>query len=556
MKNFQFAQNLRWDGKSCDLETDWGQQVPVFIGLQGALTIRAPDGGDLTPAGSRKILGLIALLATGPNLRRSRKEVQALLWSDRSPDQQSASLRQALSELRRALGPWADAVQSDRQSLALNPDKVIIQSDGPNSFLDGLDIPDPAFDTWLRLQRRQRRPTPALSLGAPDDYDTPMRRPQVFILREPGQEQNAAMVSSLFSDILSRSLSEQFTVDISETSARSIAKHGPGDYVFIAEAMIEPGFTAFRIALEAGPMRRRLWFGHQRAEGPLGEDTLDRDNLQRLVNEAVEGYAEVVLNDREVVRERLNASVLGRTAVRQVFTMRPDLYAGADDLLDRAFCLDPRGIYLAWRVLLRIVQLVERHEVDTAAVAAEAQSLARRAVEFEPLNSVVLAAASNVASLIDNAPHAALELAQRAVRLNRANPFGWDCLSTAALHAGKLEEAHVFAVKAQKLAGDTPFKHWYDMGRALTATVTGRFDEALSLAGAASVMPHFKPPLRYIAALHAHAGQPEAARAAIARLTTLEPDFHLDMMERDPAYPVAALRRSQILRKGLFGNLG
>jgi hypothetical protein len=309
------------------------------------------------------------------------------------------------------------------------------------------------------------------------------------------------------------------------------------------------------VALEAGPRRRRLWFGHQRAAGPPTEDVLERDNLQRLVNEAVESYAEVMLTDQAPARDRLNASILGRTAVRQVFSMRPDLYPGADDLLDRAFCLDPRGIYLAWRVLLRIVQLVERHPVDARSVAAEAISLSRRAMEFEPMNSMVLAAASNVASLVETNPHGAVELAQRAVRLNRANPFGWDCLSTAALHVGKLEEAHVFAVKAQYLAGDTPFKHWYDMGRALTATVTHRTDEALALAGAASVVPHFKPPLRYIAALHAHNGQPDAALAALARLRDLEPDFDPEMMERDPAYPVAALRRSEILRRGLFGRL-
>ncbi|MGL6210733.1 MAG: tetratricopeptide repeat protein, partial [Paracoccaceae bacterium] len=370
-----------------------------------------------------------------------------------------------------------------------------------------------------------------------------------------GLTPSAALVTNLFSDVLSRSLSEQFSIEIADVSARSVAAQSPSDFVFSTEAMIQSGFTAFRVALEAGPRRRRIWFGHQVADGPLGEDTLDRDNLQRLVNEAVESYAEALLNDRDSSRDRLNASILGRTGVRQIFTMRPDLYGGADDLLDRAFCLDPRGIYLAWRVLLRVVQLVERHPVDVPATSAQAVELSRRAMEFEPLNSLVLSAASNVASLVEMNPHASVELAQRAVRLNRANPFGWDCLSTAALHVGKLEEAHVFAVKAQKLAGDTPFKHWYDMGRALTATVTGRLDEALSLAGAASVMPHFKPPLRYIAALHAHAGQPLAAQAAVARLTALEPDFSPDMMVGDPTYPVAALRRSEILRKGLFGNL-
>lgn len=531
--------------------------MAIRLRMFGKLAVTGPDGADLTPAGSRKGLGLIAVVALAPDMRCTRAEVQALLWSDRTPAQQSGSLRQALAEVRRALGRWSAALGSDRAEVWLDPALVRLepQPDPALTLLQGLSVPDPAFEGWLRLQRRVAQSQPIEAFDPQGAQDTPLHKPRIFILRSPDQPANAAFATSLFADVLSRSLLEQFTVEICETTARVIQKHKPTDYVFSAEALVEPGYTAFRVALEAGPRRRRLWFGHQRAPGPPTEDALDRDNLQRLVNEAVEGYAEVLLTDQAPARDRLNASILGRTAVRQVFSMRPDLYPGADDLLDRAFCLDPRGIYLAWRVLLRIVQLVERHPVDAPAVAAEAVALARRAMEFEPLNSMVLAAASNVASLVESNPHAAVELAQRAVRLNRANPFGWDCLSTAALHVGKLEEAHVFAVKAQYLAGDTPFKHWYDMGRALTATVTHRTDEALALAGAASVMPHFKPPLRYIAALHAHNGQTQAAHAALARLRALEPDFDPEMMERDPAYPVAALRRSEILRKGLFGRL-
>lgn len=532
--------------------------MALRICLSGPLKVLATGGADLTPQGSRKVQGLLALIATAPGLRRSRADLQALLWGDRNPAQQSASLRQALSDLRRKLEPWGHALVADRQTVGLNPGLVMVDEDSDNEaeFLDGLDIPEVAFDNWLRLERRLRRKGQIEALDLAADPAGRQRLPRVLILRDPDQPPAAAMVTNLFSDVLSRSLSEQFSVEIADISPKMARSQGPNDYVFATQAMVQSSFTAFRVALETGPMRRRIWFGHQMVDGPLSEDTLDRDNLQRLINEAVEGYAEALLHDRGAGRERLNASILGRTGVRQVFTMRPDLYAGADDLLDRAFCLDPRGVYLAWRVLLRIVQLVERHPVDAAATAAQAVDLARRAMEFEPMNSMVLAAASNVASLVDGNAHASVELAQRAVRANRANPFGWDCLSTAALHAGKLEEAHVFAVKAQKLAGDTPFKHWYDMGRALTATVTNRLDEALSLAGAASVVPHFKPPLRYIAALHAHAGQADAAHAAIARLTALEPDFSAAMLTEDPAYPVAALRRSEILRKGLFGRLG
>ncbi len=530
----------------------------LHLHLQGPLTLRDSGGRALGPLRPR-VQGLLALLATSAGMRRRREEVQALLWSDRGPEQRSASLRQALSELRRDLHPFGHALGSSRTEAWLDPALVeLAPADpaDPRGFLHDLAIPDPAFDAWLRIERGRRRAAPQRL--APDPAQgpvgPPLRRPVLYLLREPSPDPGAAMMSQLFADALALTLSEQFTLDIAETTPRRAPSQDGGDLILSAEAVLQPGLAAFRVALSSG-LRRRVWTGHQVAPGGADAAVLENDGIQRLVNETVEAYADALLSGRHAGRDRLNASVLARTAVRQVFTMRPDLFVGADDLLERAYFLDPRGTYLTWRVLLRVIRLVERHGGDAAATAAEAVDLSRRALEIEPLNSLVLAAASNVASLVEGNAPAALELAQRAARRNGANPFAWDALSTSALHAGNLEAAHVFAVKAQRLAGDTPFKHWYDMGRALTATVTGRLDEALRLAGAASVMPHFKPPLRYIAALHAHAGQAEAAQAAVGRLAAIEPDFSTDRLLDDPDYPVAALRRSQILREGLFGLL-
>ena len=428
-----------------------------------------------------------------------------------------------------------------------------LDSNDPREFLDELSISDPAFDAWLRIERG-RRQTAARGFTRLEGVASPLRRPVLYFLKDAPSDPAVAMISAMFTDALARTISEHFTVDISETTSRRVVSQGSGDLIFLTETVFQPRLAAFRVALCAGS-RRRVWSGHRVASTGSDADMLENDGIQRLVNEAVEAYADAVLTDRHEPHDRLNASVLARTALRQIFTMRPNLYGGADDLLERAYYLDPRGVYLAWRTLLRVVRLVERHEGDGGVAAAEAIALSRQALDLEPLNSLVLAAASNVASLIERNAPAALELAQRSARRNPANPFAWDALSTSALHVGKLEEAYVFAVKAQRLAGDTPFKHWYDMGRALMATVTGRLDEALQLAGAASVMPHFKPPLRYIAALYAHAGNEEQARLAVERLTALEKDFSAERLVEDPDYPVDGLRRSQILHQGLFGIL-
>lgn len=533
------------------------------IHLYGPLRVLAPDGTDLTPQGARKVQGLIALLATAPGLAHRRTMLQRLLWSDRSPTQRSASLRQGLSALKQALGDYGAVLRSDREQVALDAARVRIAPEpaGGALFLDGLTIPDPEFDAWLRIERGMRHrattaPADTLQPLAPAALGPAPTAPALFILRETKSNAMEALIGNLFADSLARSLSEQFTLELTELTPRSMERQRPQDLLFSADALVSAGTTALRVSLEAGPRRRRLWAGHRVATDHAGLAALENDEIQRLVNEAVEGYADALLAERQQGRQRVNASVMGRIAVRDIFTMRPEAMANADDLLDRAYYLDPRGIYLAWKVLLRVIRLVERHRVDVQATTEEAVALARQAVEFEPMNSMVLAAASNAASLVEANSATAMELAQRAVRLNQSNPLAWDCLSTAALHEGKLEEAYVYAVKSQRLAGNTPFKHWYDMGRVLMATVTGRLPEAVRLAGAASVVPHFKPPLRYIAALYAHAGRHDDAERAVARLRAVEPDFSTERMVEDPQYPVAALRRSQILRRGLFGDIG
>ncbi len=75
-----------------------------------------------------------------------------MLWSDREPQQASGSLRQALSNVRKALGPQADRLGADRTTLWLHPE-VTLDTTAAGEFLADLDIRDPGFSDWLRDQR-------------------------------------------------------------------------------------------------------------------------------------------------------------------------------------------------------------------------------------------------------------------------------------------------------------------------------------------------------------------------------------------------------------------
>jgi TolB-like protein len=146
------------------------QETPnaLRLSLLGRFELRARDGGDATPA-ARKVRALLACLALSPGAAWPREKLMALLWSGRGEEQARASLRQALAELRRALGEpsplrtESDAVSLDPATIAVDAvefgrlGKVgRLEEAGAlyrGDLLDGHGVRDPAFEDWLLVER-------------------------------------------------------------------------------------------------------------------------------------------------------------------------------------------------------------------------------------------------------------------------------------------------------------------------------------------------------------------------------------------------------------------
>src|SRR5260221_32024 len=143
-----------------------GSEIMLTLRLIGPLQVIGADGQDLTPKG-KKARGLLALLALAPGHRRPRAWLQDKLWSDRGSEQGAGSLRQTLTEIRRALGSMSGCLIADRTMVGLDDRHVTIagaQSETSNGtatptneleLFEGLDIADPEFEDWLRDQRQK-----------------------------------------------------------------------------------------------------------------------------------------------------------------------------------------------------------------------------------------------------------------------------------------------------------------------------------------------------------------------------------------------------------------
>ena len=141
----------------------------LSLKLLGEFEVR-DEAGEALALPTRKTRALLAYLAVNADKPQQRERLMTLLWSDRGEQQARHSLNQALMSIRR-LGNAAgvplldgdgervtlrsDAINIDlvrfRAQLDQEPADAVALCDGP--FLDGLSVPDPAFENWLAATR-------------------------------------------------------------------------------------------------------------------------------------------------------------------------------------------------------------------------------------------------------------------------------------------------------------------------------------------------------------------------------------------------------------------
>ncbi len=153
-------------------------------------------GGQRLAGISRKNQALLSYLATRSDTLITRDTLCGLLWPDSADEQARASLRQALSGLRRALGTAGEALVSDGAAISLTTGRLqsdlaaFAQSSEDVSisglqaaaelyrgdFLEGFPQVSPEFDRWLDAERGALRSKfSAVLLRLSDAYEAERR---------------------------------------------------------------------------------------------------------------------------------------------------------------------------------------------------------------------------------------------------------------------------------------------------------------------------------------------------------------------------------------------
>lgn len=510
------------------------------IHLFGRFRVTAPDGRDVTPK-AVKSQALMALLACAADHHCTRVWLQDKLWSDRARAQGSASLRQALVDIRRSLGPLAPHLNADRIKIGLTGISLA-PANGCATFLEGLDVRDAEFEDWLRLERQHRDATRQVPPEA-TQLSRPPERVSVLLQATPCSDPALDVVASFFADCAARNLRESFQVNV---LSRAPTRSDPGQVAVRIDAFFAP-HQRIGLRVRAEGDDRILWSGLKTVmtRGAIPLDDLDILNLSNQLTHAI---ADHILARGDRCGDRADATVLSVAALRNLFSMDAANLLRAEDQLKRATEIDPRGVFHAWRAQLRGIQVVERHPVDAKAAAEEGERLTRQALLCDPGNSMVLAAAANARLILQKDLMASLEMSRRSVEANAANPFGWWARSAARLYTGEVEKSYRAAMQAHRLSAGSPYRFWWDLQCALSAAAAGRLDEALIAAErCAALAPNFRPPRRYLTALYARRGAEDAARRWARSLGELEPDFTPARIADDETYPVSLLRKYNLL---------
>jgi tetratricopeptide (TPR) repeat protein len=518
------------------------------------------------------------------------------LWSESGEEQASASLRQALTDVRRSFGANADKLLiSDNFTVSLDLSRIEVDALDPSAFadhandldttpelLEGLDIADPEFEDWLTLERQVwrgrledalvhhevlpisersnngSRSTALLSNGSDGSRATPTSgKPAWTVVLMPpsvsGEVGGAGALPNVLAQLLVTSLldiGDIGVIDFSQNGGVEIGSAaGPVALVVQARYRVTGNQVHLTLCLTRHQDQAMLW---------MGGTTLDRRAVEigdmsashQFINEAVDRLRAYFLARAETHPEEAGDRESLFTAVNAMFRLsRGDLERSEAAL--RGIIADrPSAPAYAWLSFLMTFRIGQRF-ADRASTVEQAQAFARKSLEMDANSSVALALVGHVHSFLFGEYDFASGLLERAIRANPSQVLGWDLYSMLQAYAGNPNTGLKMASWGRHLGSTSPYRYYLDTSRCINAALAGDYTTAIA-AGEQALRdrPDFNSLLRYLVASHAQLGDSRAARTLLNRLKTVEPDFSISTL-LESRYPVLQTEGGRNLIEGL-----
>ncbi|WP_299028050.1 hypothetical protein [uncultured Sulfitobacter sp.] len=512
----------------------------LTVSLYGQVSVRGSDGEDLTPRG-KKTRGLIALLAFSKDFKRSRAWLQDKLWSDRGPEQAAGSMRQALADLRRALGAEKNALVCDAGWVQLDPALTRLAAADPSDqgqeICEDLDIRDPEFESWIRDLRQNTVST---------ESDARTEHPILVIVTEgndsPGSDQTLKFVrDDVIHSLLELGAYRVLDLDASQTDRPS----SPGPGVFLRLTSVTMGAQHnVSVTLETLSASWTLW------QSPVVACDLHCDDeavwrLRSLAQSCVSRIQYAIEQQAEKTTAGEFATCLASRALRLLFSFGKSDLMQADALLRAAYEIHPKGVYLSWRAFLRNTAVFE-HLTDSFLEPLDHHELHAQAIMDDPLNSYALLFAGQQSFVNDSDPKLGQMLCDKALELNPSNPMGWAFKSNVLTLLGQNSLSIEAARRGRLLSEGLPCRPSLLLHACIAETASGRYEQALLLGKYSQISKaNCQAVNRFMFVINHALERPEEANKQLDRIRLREPDFkRADLVRSD--YPTWTLQQMPI----------
>lgn len=500
------------------------------------------------------------MLAAAPFGRVSRRVLQETLWGATEYDTGHQNLRRALSDLRRELGPAFDSVlTASLHDIELDLSRVRFVHGIPDgTFLDGMALGLPAFDTWVAGVRADPSTVRAQCRAAPEHNKGARVLPRITVIPflNIGGGDAARLLGDWAADQICRALSRSHLIEvISHLSSRSFAgqtlqisdvqQQLDVDYVVVGTLRQVHDKMVLDIDMLEAETGRILW---------TRDVTVPADRIAEVLPEALAPVIRAVgdslyaLSARNAMRSTAfdmqdRDLVMGGVALMH----RPEFlaFAKSRDLLQEAVNRAPQQCEThAWLGKWYILSVFNGWSTDRVQDTQRAFANTSRALEMDPQNAFALTIDGFAHNNLGRAMETSALRYELAIDSNPNESLAW--LLRGALMAFQDEGAAAIsaATRARKLSPVDPFGYYYDSLSSTAHLAANDYTEALRLANRSLARNdrHLSTIRAKITALH-YLDRGDEARETARDLLRRMPDFTLDGYRR--THPSASHKLGQ-----------
>jgi TolB-like protein len=543
----------------------------VRIHLLGPMRASTCLGADALPR-SKKARALLAYLCLSAGEQVSRARLAAMLWDRVPPAQARMNLRQALAELKSALGRLAgELIGASRFTLSLNAGACWVDAlaasapaSGRNALgselaalcrgdlLAELDNTSASFDRWLQQERTrftQRLRSLAGECGttvsatqqpSPPQPCTNSGRLRVGVLPFSADDRvKKANLAFSLSQEIAAGLGRFRWFDAIAPGSLRCTRSGSfsraqqqerRDLDYLVDGAVSGGGESFKI-----DVRLLAVAGHMR---PVWSDCFDLavsdlHRLDELVTERIVARIDPVILHIEGPRqrrERYGATGLLLLAIPMIFSMERRKYEAAGRLIADALRLEPDNAMVeAWAAYWHLFYVGQGWARDREAISAAIERHARRAITLDPENAEGLGIYAHMCSIVHKDFDAARYYFDRSLRLNPSMPFIWALSAMTYCYIGEPDMALVRLERSREVAPLDPYFSWFESFYTIAYTFKGDYERAV-LVGRRAVKANrnFVPGYQPLIASLGHLGRGDEARPYVRKLLSLDPSFTVE----------------------------